>query len=92
MYHDTMDVAVSALRAELSSWLDRVRAGEEIVVTDRGVPVARLTPIDSAPRLAQLVREGVLSKPERASRPKATGTERAVATEPVSSLIAEQRR
>src|SRR5665647_1492442 len=37
-----MDVAISTLRAELSSWIERARSGEEIVVTERGTPVARL--------------------------------------------------
>ena len=37
-----MDVAVTDLRAHLSEWLDRVREGDEVVITDRGVPVARL--------------------------------------------------
>jgi antitoxin (DNA-binding transcriptional repressor) of toxin-antitoxin stability system len=36
-----MDVPVTELRAHLSDWLDRVRAGEEVIVTDRGIPVAR---------------------------------------------------
>ena len=39
-----MDVSVSTLLAELSSWIDRARAGEEIVITDRGIAVARLLP------------------------------------------------
>jgi len=62
-----MDVAISTLRAELSSCIDRVRGGEEIVVTDRGTPVARLLPVDAAPLLDQLVKRGVLSKPRRAA-------------------------
>src|ERR1039458_8019004 len=37
-----MDVAISTLRAELSTWIERARSGEEVVVTDRGTPVARL--------------------------------------------------
>ena len=52
----------------LSAYLDRVRAGESIVVTDRGVPVARLDPIaasaDPAGRVERLVRAGLM---ERAS-------------------------
>jgi len=35
-----MDVAVSTLRAGLSGWIDRARAGEEIVVASG--PVAEL--------------------------------------------------
>jgi len=44
-----MDVAVSALRAELADWIERARGGEEVVATDRGTPVARLVAIDGAP-------------------------------------------
>ena len=38
-------VPVSILKARLSEYLRRVRAGEEVVVTDRGVPIARLMPL-----------------------------------------------
>lgn len=87
-----MDVAVSVLRAELADWIERVRGGEEVVVTDRGTPVARLVAVDSAPLLERLTREGVLSRPRRAARPTATGAPRAQASQPVSELVGEQRR
>lgn len=78
--------------SELSTWIDRVRAGEEIVVTDRGVPVVRLTPVQSAPRLAQLMAEGVISRPENSPRPRAGDVERAPSTGSVSELVAAQRQ
>lgn len=87
-----MDVAISALRAELSSWIERARAGEEIVVTDRGTPVARLVAVDTAPLLDQLVQRGVLNKPRRADRPAARGASRVRARGPVAELVSEQRR
>ena len=87
-----MDVAISTLRAELSSWIERARAGEEIVVTDRGTPVARLLAIDTAPLLDQLVERGVVSKPRRADRPTAQGASRVRASGPVADLVSEQRR
>ena len=37
-------VSISVLKAKLSEYIGRVRAGQEVVVTDRGVPVARLVP------------------------------------------------
>jgi prevent-host-death family protein len=37
-----MEVGIRQLRAALSRWVKRVRAGEEVVVTDRGTAVARL--------------------------------------------------
>ncbi|MDN5797533.1 MAG: type II toxin-antitoxin system prevent-host-death family antitoxin [Intrasporangium sp.] len=86
-----MDVAVSTLRAELAQWIERVRAGEEVVVTDRGTPVARLVPVDSAPLLEQLTRRGVLTRP-RQGRPTARGARRSRPSGSVSDLVREQRR
>ena len=51
-----MEVGIRELRAGLSRWLDRVRAGEELIVTDRGAPVARVTPIDQPRPLRPLGR------------------------------------
>jgi prevent-host-death family protein len=87
-----MDVAVSTLRAELAAWIERVRAGEEVVVTDRGTPVVRLVPVDTAPLLERLTRQGVLSQPHTASRPRASGASRVHARGSVSDLVGEQRR
>ena len=91
LYASLMDVAISTLRAELSRWIGRARDGEEVVVTDRGTPVARLLPVDTAPLLDQLVERGVLSKPQRADRPTARGADRVRATDPVADLVSEQR-
>ena len=78
-----MDVAVTELRAHLSSWLDRARDGDEIVVTEHGVPVARLMGIAAAPRLEQLLRDGVIGRASVASatvgcrsQPASTSTRR----------------
>jgi prevent-host-death family protein len=37
--------AISKLKASLSEFLDRVKAGEEIIVTERGKPIARIVPV-----------------------------------------------
>ncbi|UVO11120.1 type II toxin-antitoxin system prevent-host-death family antitoxin [Mycobacterium sp. SVM_VP21] len=87
-----MDVSVSTLRAELADWIERVRAGEEVVVTDRGTPVVRLVPVDTAPLLEQLTRQGILSRPRAASRPSASRAPRVHARGSVSDLVTEQRR
>ena len=92
LYIWDMDVAISSLRAELSTWIERARSGEEVVVTDRGTPVARLLAVDTAPLLDQLIQRGVLSKPRRDDRPAARGVARAHASGPVSELVSEQRR
>ncbi len=83
---------MSVLRAELADWIERVRTGEEVVVTDRGTPVVRLIAVDAAPLLEQLTRQGVLGRPQRAARPTASGVSRARAQRPVSELVSDQRR
>lgn len=56
---------ISRLKASLSEYLDRVRAGEELVVTDRGRPVAKIVPLgrddlDMPAHLLQLERQGAV--------------------------------
>lgn len=43
-------VAVRDLRNDTAGVLERVRQGEEVVITVRGVPTARLVPIADASR------------------------------------------
>lgn len=38
--------AVAELKANLSKYLGQVKAGEQVLVTDRGVPVAKLVPAE----------------------------------------------
>jgi len=60
-----IEVGIRDLRANLSRWLHQVRTGREIVVTDRGEPVARLVPADGrADPLADLIARGLASPPE----------------------------
>lgn len=40
-----VQVAISELKTHLSEYVSRVRAGKELVVTDRGKPVAKIVPI-----------------------------------------------
>jgi len=87
-----MDVAVTELRAHLSDWLDRAHAGEEIVVTDRGMPVARLIGLSTRTTLERLIDEGVIARPSQPRRPVATGRSRPRPRRPVAELISEQRR
>ena len=63
-------VPISQLKARLSEYLEAVRAGEEVIVTDRGRPVARIAPVsgpeDSESRLQMLIRTGQARPPDRA--------------------------
>ena len=87
-----MDVAVTELRASLSHWLDRVRDGDEVVVTERGVPVARILGIGVTSMIESLTVQGVIARPVRGDRPAAAGRERPRPRRPVSELVSEQRR
>lgn len=85
------EVGIRELKNGLSSYIERVRTGEEVIVTDRGRPVARLSAIDApSARLADLVAAGVVRPPssprrhEPGSRIKSKGS--------VSSFVAEQQR
>ncbi len=75
LYSEAMDVSVTELRANLAAFLDRVRAGDELTITDRGEPIARVVPAGWAQRLRELEAAGVVTMP----------------VSPVKSKISEQR-
>ena len=55
--------AVAKLKAQLSQYLARVKAGEEILVTERNVPVARIVPVERGAgdaRMSELERQGLV--------------------------------
>ena len=92
MYNCWMDVAISELRADLRAWVDRARSGENVVVTERGLPVARLVAVDSSPLIDRLEKEGVLSRPTKVPRVQAADVRRVQAKGSVSDLVSELRR
>lgn len=87
-----MDVGITALRQDLAAWVERARNGEEVVVTDRGIPVARLIGVESTALLEDLTRRGVLNPPSTAPRSRAREVRRTRPTAPVSDTVSEQRR
>jgi prevent-host-death family protein len=58
--------SITEAKNGLSALIDRVRAGESILITDRGVPVARIEPVvaeqDPAGRLERLERTGTIRR------------------------------
>jgi prevent-host-death family protein len=86
-----MDVAVTELRAHLSEWLERAREGSEVIITDRGMPVARLLGLSATATLERLAAEGVIGTPT-ARRPAATGRVRPRPRRALSSIVSDQRR
>jgi len=63
--------SISEAKAKLSALLDRVKAGETVTITDRGVPVAQIVPlnggseVDWDARLERLERQGVIRRPKQ---------------------------
>jgi prevent-host-death family protein len=55
---------IAKLKASLSELLARVKAGEEVVVTERGRPIARILPYEPAgTELDDLARRGLVRRP-----------------------------
>jgi prevent-host-death family protein len=74
-------VGVADLKARLSSHLESVKEGEEVVVTDHGRPIARIVPVEAKglpERVARLARQGLVrlpDKPPRRIRPRVADPE-----------------
>ena len=61
-------VNVGELKNQLSAYLQYVRNGEEVIVRDRQIPVARILPFEQgsvSEAEAQLVRSGAMKLPEK---------------------------
>jgi prevent-host-death family protein len=91
--HDgSHEVGVRELRADLSKWLTRIEAGEEVVVTDRDRPVARLVKYEPRSGLEDMIARGKVSLP---TKPKQSAAElrRNMIKGPgnLSDLIIEER-
>jgi prevent-host-death family protein len=86
-----VEIGIRELRAGLSRWIEQVRAGEELIVTDRGTPVARVIPIDRPRAYERLIAAGLITPPRvgRHDRHRPTPVP---ADGPVSDLVADQRR
>jgi prevent-host-death family protein len=66
-------VSIAHAKNNLSALLRKVRAGHEITITDRGVPVARIVAAPAgrgvAPRFIELAERGLVTLPDREPTP-----------------------
>jgi len=84
-----VEVGVRELRNNLSRFLERVSAGEEVVVTDRGRAVARVVPVSGERTLDSLVARGLVTP----ARTRKAAAPRPITTAgTVSDLVGDQRR
>jgi prevent-host-death family protein len=90
--------AVADLKARLSKYLRRVKNGHEVLVTERGVPIAKIVPLTSSAqrstRRERLIKAGVIV-PGRGPLPKfllepPTG-DPSIGAEVLKELLAERR-
>ncbi len=84
------EAGIRELRNHLSRYLDRVRAGEELVVTVRGAAIARILPMNQPRPFDRLVRDGLIEPAPSAARKRPQRRAKAKGT--VSDLVADQRR
>lgn len=90
--------SISEAKNQLSALLKRVQAGESVLITDRGVPVARLEPVRLGtglpPRMIALAQQGLVRLPEREPDASWLDLPRAVLKPgpSASSLVIEERR
>ena len=90
-------VGIKELKNRLTEYLRRTKKGEEVIVTERGRPIAVIQPIEAVEqlqsqeaKLAKLAALGIVTLPfkklrKKIRRVKASGT-------PVSEIIVTERR
>ena len=90
-------VGVKELKNRLTQYLRRAKHGEEVVVTERGRPIALIHPIQAAEhavsleaRLARLAAQGRLTLPTRKARKRVPKVK--ISGPPLSKTILEDRR
>ncbi len=70
-YDRSMQISLTELRRTPAAALDHVREGEEVIVTEAGVPLCRLVPVNRPTRYAALVADGTIRLPEAPRDPAA---------------------
>ncbi len=86
-----MEVGVRELRDNLSKWIGRAKRGQDVVITERGKPVARLTRVEDSPALERLIAKGIVT-PARRPKTKINRGDLIKTRGSVSDLVKEQRR
>lgn len=85
------EVDITEFSSNMSSWLDEVKAGDEILLTERDVPVARVTGVGGLTAWEQMIREGLIVPATKKPRTKAADIEKIPTSESVSDILSEHR-
>lgn len=90
---EPIEVGVRELRDHLSSWLERVKEGEEIVITERGRPVAKLSRTAGRERLDELIALGIVTPALQPRQPAKSIPKIKMSPGPsIQDIIADMRR
>ncbi|KPK08007.1 MAG: hypothetical protein AMJ56_12380 [Anaerolineae bacterium SG8_19] len=86
------EIGIRELKARLSTYLRRVRAGETIIITDRGKPVGRIVPVRQSihNQLETLKAAGLISW-NGESLPKMEPVARIQGEQTVAGILIEDR-
>ena len=83
-----MTVGIRELKAKLSEYVSRAASGEQIVVTDRGRPVARLVGLEGVSAIERGIEEGWITP---AARTRLGPAQRFAAPRSIADVLDEDR-
>ena len=86
-----MEISVTELRKDVNGALAAVKAGDSVVITERGVPIARIGTVAGSDLLSSLIDDGLISvAAEDRAVPRLPQAE--AAKDALSSLLGRLRR
>ena len=86
-----MEISVADLRKDVNGALAAVKAGDSVVVTERGVPIARIGSVTGSDLISSLIEDGLMTPPaEDRAVPRLPQAE--AAKDALSSLLGRLRR
>jgi prevent-host-death family protein len=85
-------VGIRDLKAQLSTYVQRVKAGDTLIITERGKPVGRIVPMEQSveARLQVMIQEGLVEWDGRMLQPSAP-VAKTHGARMVSELLLEDR-
>jgi prevent-host-death family protein len=85
-------IGVRELKAHLGKWLQQVKAGQTVIITERGKPIGQIAPlpISQIERMQALAASGLIGQIGE-KMPPAEPTVVSRGPRPISDLISEER-
>jgi len=88
-------IGIRELKAHLSHTLQQVKAGETVIITERGKPIGRIVPMESSleDRMQELIAAGVIAWNGKRFRPRTdlASLPRTQGNKTVAELLLEDR-